>query len=62
MNLTKDDKKSLRHAMMHLEQNEIDSKEYCGGWYCGNKDVFLKRHAKAKALIRLLLTHTGGKS
>ena len=55
----RDDKASIAHALMHLETNKIadDNFGYPGysGWYCGNREQFVKRHKKAIALMRSLL-------
>lgn len=55
----RDDKASIAHALMHLEANKIadDNFGYPGysGWYCGNREQFVKRHKKAIALMRSLL-------
>jgi len=59
---TRDERASIAHALMHLEQNKIADDDYPGhsGWYCGNREQFVKRHKKAVALMRLLLTNAGG--
>jgi hypothetical protein len=43
---------------MHLEANKIADDDFPGysGWYCGNREQFVKRHKKAVALMRSLLT------
>ena len=53
----RDDKASIAHALMHLETNKIADDDYFGysGWYCGNREQFVKRHKKAVALMRSLL-------
>lgn len=53
----RDDKASIAHALMHLETNKIADDDYHGqgGWYCGNREHFVKRHKKAVALMRSLL-------
>jgi len=53
----RDDKASIVHALMHLEANKIADDNYPGydGWYCGNREQFVKRHKKAIALMRSLL-------
>ena len=58
--LNRDERASIAHALMHLTANKIADDEYDGysGWYCGNKDQFIKRHKKAVALMRSLLTPT----
>ena len=52
-----DEKASIAHALMHLEANKIADDDYHGhsGWYCGNREQFVKRHKKAVALMRSLL-------
>jgi hypothetical protein len=52
----RDEKASIAHAIRHLDANKIaDANEY-GGWYCGNREQFIKRHVKAVAFLRSLLT------
>ena len=50
-----DDKRSLEHALMHLESNNIYLPTKCGGWYCGNKNDFIKQHIKAIDLLRHMI-------
>jgi hypothetical protein len=53
----RDERANLAHALMHLEENTIaDASRTSGGWYCGNKEQFVKRHVKAVAFVRSLLT------
>ncbi len=53
--LNRDEKASIRHALMHLEANKIaDGGYYIDGWYRGNKEQFVARHKKALALLRAL--------
>jgi hypothetical protein len=54
----RDDRASVAHALMHLTANKIADDDYPGhgGWYCGNKAQFVKRHKKAVALMQALLT------
>ena len=61
MKLNRDEKASIRHALMHLEQNKIIQNDTWtgGGWYCGNKEQFFKRHVKALALLRSLCEGKG---
>ena len=54
----RDERASLAHALMHLEDNDIADTATYGGWYCGNRDQFIKRHIKAIALVQSLLTPT----
>ena len=56
----RDDKASIAHALMHLEANKIADDDFpgYGGWYCGNREQFVKRHKKAVALMRSLLAPT----
>jgi len=44
----RDDKASIAHALMHLETNKIADDDYPGhsGWYCGNREQFVKRHKR----------------
>ena len=53
----RDERASLAHAIMHLDANRIaDPTNTCGGgWYCGNKAQFIKRHVKTIEFIRSLL-------
>jgi hypothetical protein len=51
----RDERASLAHALMHLRANKITDGSQHGGWYCGNREQFVKRHAKATALIGDLL-------
>lgn len=48
--LTREEIANLRHAIMHLEANHIET-SYFEGWFCGNKAQFIKRHIKAKAML-----------
>jgi hypothetical protein len=58
--LNRDEKASIRHALMHLESNNIHKSEtFSGSWYCGNKEQFIRRHIKALALIRSLCEGEG---
>ena len=54
----RDERVNLAHALMHLEANTIANADAsaCGGWYCGSKEQFVKRHVKAVAFVRSLLT------
>jgi len=56
------DKASIAHALMHLETNKIADDDYpgYGGWYCGDREQFVKRHKKAVALMRSLLAPNVG--
>jgi hypothetical protein len=49
---------------MHLETNKIADDDYPGhsGWYCGNREQFVKRHKKAVVLMRSLLMQNTGVS
>lgn len=51
MKLNREEAANLAHAVMHLEANHIDT-SYFEGWYCGNKSQFIKRHVKAKAMLK----------
>jgi len=53
--LNRDERASLRHAVEHLDENHIGVEGYFSGWYNGNKANFIKRHAKAKALLLKLI-------
>ena len=58
--LNKDEKASLKHALMHVESNKIHKSEHISGsWYCGNKEQFVTRHKKALALLRSLCEGKG---
>ena len=57
---SRDDRANLAHALMHLEANKIVDASAYGGWYCGNKEQFIKRHVKAVAFVRVLLTANEG--
>jgi hypothetical protein len=59
--LNRDDRASIAHALMHLEANKIADDNYpgYGGWYCGNREQFVKRHKKAAALLRSLIAPNG---
>jgi hypothetical protein len=54
--MTREQRANLAHALMHLEANKIADASAYGGWYCGNKEQFVKRHIKAAAFVRALLT------
>ena len=54
--LSREERANLAHALMHLTANTIHEDQSCGGgWYCGNKEQFVKRHIKAIAFLRSLL-------
>ena len=56
--LSKDSKDALRHALLHLTANHIADEPYDkdrGGWYCGDREAFIKHHRKAVKLITKLL-------
>ncbi len=58
--LNRDEKASIRHALMHVEANNIHKSEHINGsWYCGNKEQFVARHIKALALLRSLCEGEG---
>ena len=57
---SRDEQANLAHALMHLEANKIADTSAYGGWYCGNKEQFIKRHIKAVAFVRALLTPNNG--
>jgi hypothetical protein len=58
--LNRDEKASIRHALMHVENNRVHEEENLfGGWYCGNREQFVKRHIKALALLRALAEGKG---
>ena len=40
-NLTKEE---TQHLIDHLNANKIDDPDTVGGWYCGNRRAFIKRH------------------
>jgi len=40
---------------MHIEANKIVDASLFSGWYCGNKEQFIKRHVKAVAMLREFL-------
>ena len=47
---------NLAHALMHMEANKIGDPTSYSGWYCGNKEQFIKRHQKAIAFLSAILT------
>lgn len=51
----RDERANIEHALCHLEANKIADASAYGGWYCGNKEQFIKRHVKSIALMRSLL-------
>ena len=53
--LSREERANLAHALMHLKANKITDARESGGWYCGNKGQFIKRHIKAVAYVRSLL-------
>ena len=56
--LSKDSKDVLRHALLHLRANHIADEPYNpvrGGWYCGDRESFIRHHRKAVKLIKKLL-------
>ena len=47
-------RKNLAHALLHMQANKcLDDQS--GGWYCGKKSDFQKRHVKAIAYFEKLL-------
>lgn len=52
----REEKANLLHALRHLEENKIadDSRRF-EGWYCGNKQQFIRRHLKAIEFIQSML-------
>lgn len=52
----REERANLAHALMHLEANKISDASAYSGWYCGNKDQFIKRHIRAVAFVRALLS------
>ena len=52
---TKDELRSIRHALDHLASNRIDMESLFCGWYSGDKKKFVARHVKAKALLKKIL-------
>ena len=59
LKLNRDDRSSIRHALMHVEVNKILDPTSYKGWYCGNKEQFIARHKKALALLRSLCEGKG---
>jgi hypothetical protein len=57
MKLDQDQMKNLAHILLHLESNRIADENYNGngGWHCGDKEQFIKRHKKAIKMIHELL-------
>ena len=48
----------LRHALLHLNCNHVHIPEHdeCGGgWYCGDKKQFIKRHVQTIAFLKSVL-------
>jgi len=52
---SRDEKSLIAHALMHITHNRIDSGD---GWYCGNREQFVKRHKKAVELMQSFLKPT----
>lgn len=49
--------KNIQHILKHLTANHINEKDHYGkAWYCGDKDVFIRRHNKSIAFMRDLLS------
>lgn len=57
MKFTKDELRSIRHALEHLVSNRIDNpkSQFGGAWYSGDRKKFVRRHVKAKALLAKIL-------
>jgi len=55
MTLTKDEKDSLAHALMHLKANKIHEPGSSGGWYAGNRSQFIKRHRMAIEVLSRMI-------
>jgi hypothetical protein len=55
--LSKENRKNLAHALLHLRVNRIHEQMPDGdlAWYCGNRKEFVERHVKATAFIESLL-------
>lgn len=51
MRLTEEEKKNIEHCLKHLKENHINQNDLYGGWYCGNKPSFIKRHLKAITML-----------
>ena len=51
MKLTKEQRKNLEHALMHLLDNRIAELCDYDGWFVGNKDYFIRRHKKAIKML-----------
>jgi phosphomannomutase len=49
--------KNIYHAILHMKANKCLDNE-SGGWYCGKKSDFQKRHIKAIAYFEKLLEKT----
>ena len=48
---------SIAHALKHLEANKIADKTWTrgGGWYCGERESFVRQHRKAIKFLQSLL-------
>jgi hypothetical protein len=58
--LNRDDRSSIRHALMHVEVNKmLEPQQYGNAWYCGNKEQFVARHKQTLALLRSLCEGKG---
>lgn len=53
--LTMEQRRNLSHALHHLNRNKIADPNSSGGWYCGSKTSFAKRHVSAIAMLEALL-------
>ena len=53
--LSRENRANIAHALMHLEANKITDPDYSGGWYCGNRNQFIRRHIKSIAFLESLL-------
>jgi len=58
--VTQDKRKNIEHALLHLRANKIADEQkpghgVGGGWYAGNKELFVERHRKAIAMFQDML-------
>ena len=53
--MNREQRANIKHAILHLEANKILNSQSYSGWYCGNRDQFVKRHVKAIEYLRGML-------
>lgn len=52
---TQDHLRSLKHALLHLENNRILDDQSGRGWYRGKREDFCARHVRSMRLLRTMI-------